>query len=164
LTRAVESSVHPRGPPGPLGPSRERAAWEGSGALMSEAEVRESVTLAGRAERTHVARTFTGQVIGAAHPRKDDAVLLVSELFSNSLQYSRSGAPGGTVTITVTSGGGIVRVAVIDRSGRGVPHLCLADDDTEGGRGLRLVAGLAQRWGWRRRGGRTVTWFEFRDG
>ena len=28
------------------------------------------------------------------------------------------------------------------------------------GRGLQFVADLAARWGWRRRGGRTVTWFE----
>ena len=28
--------------------------------------------------------------------------------------------------------------------------------------GLGLVARLGARWGWRRRGGRTVTWFELR--
>ena len=32
--------------------------------------------------------------------------------------------------------------------------------DAEGGRGLQLVAGLAMRWGRRRRGGRMMTWFE----
>jgi len=38
---------------------------------------------------------------------------------------------------------------------------CPADRDAEGGRGLQFVAGLAARWGWRRRrGGRLVTWFE----
>jgi hypothetical protein len=30
--------------------------------------------------------------------------------------------------------------------------------------GRQMVAGLAARWGWRRRGGRTVTWFELRLG
>jgi anti-sigma regulatory factor (Ser/Thr protein kinase) len=129
---------------------------------MAEAAVRESVTLAGRAERARVARTFTGEVLGRGHPCGEVAVLLVSELFSNSLRHSESGAPGGTVTITVTAGGGVVRVEVTDRSGPGVPKLRPADRVAEGGRGLRLVAGLAARWGWRRRGGRTVTWFEMR--
>jgi hypothetical protein len=64
------------------------------------------------------------------------------------------------VTVAVTSGGEVVRVEVTDRSGPGVPQLHPAGFDAEGGRGLGLVAGLAERWGWRRRGGRTVTWFE----
>jgi anti-sigma regulatory factor (Ser/Thr protein kinase) len=131
---------------------------------MAGAAVRESVTLAGRAERARVARTFVGAVLGPGHPCGDVAVLLVSELFGNSVLYSRSGLPGQTVTVTVTAGDGVVRVEVTDRSGSGVPQPCPADCDAEGGRGLGLVAGLAARRGWRRRGGRTVTWFELRHG
>ena len=52
------------------------------------------------------------------------------------------------------------RARPADRSGSGVPELRAADKDAEGGRGLGLVAGLAARWGWRRHGARTVTWFE----
>jgi hypothetical protein len=132
---------------------------------MAGAAVRESVTLAGRAERARVARAFVGGVLGPGHPCGDvAAVLLVSELFGNSVRHSRSGASGETVTVAVTAGHGVVRVEVTDRSGPGVPELRPADGDAEGGRGLRLVAGLAARWGWRRRGGRTVTWFELRYG
>jgi anti-sigma regulatory factor (Ser/Thr protein kinase) len=129
---------------------------------VAEAAVGESVTLAGRAERARLARTFTGEVLGPGHPCGDVAVLLVSELFSNSLRHSGSGGPGGTVTVTVTAGGGIVRVEVADGSGSGVPALRPGDGDAEGGRGLRLVAGLAERWGWRRCDRLTVTWFELR--
>jgi len=129
---------------------------------MAEAAVRESVTLVGRAERARLARTFTSEVLGFGHPCGDAAVLLVSELFSNSLRHSGSGGPGGRVTVTVTAGGGMVRVEVADESGSGVPALRRGDGDGEGGRGLRLVAGLAERWGWRRRDGLTVTWFELR--
>ena len=129
---------------------------------MTQPVARESVMLAGRAERARVARTFVGGVLGPGHPCGDAAVLLVSELFSNSLRHSGSGAPGGMVAVTVTAGGGLVRVEVTDQSGPGVPELCPADDSGEGGRGLRLVAGLAARWGWRRCDGRTVTWFELR--
>jgi anti-sigma regulatory factor (Ser/Thr protein kinase) len=91
-------------------------------------------------------------------PCGDDAALLAGELFGNSVQHSGSGAAGGTVTVAVTAGRGVVRVEVTDLSGPGVPQVRPADRDAEGGRGLGLVAGLAARWGWRRRGGRTVTW------
>jgi anti-sigma regulatory factor (Ser/Thr protein kinase) len=128
--------------------------------LVGRAVVRESVTLAGVAERTQVARGFVGGVLGAGHPCGDDAVLLVSELSGNSVRHSASAAAGGTVTVAVQAGGGLVRVEVTDRSGPGVPELDAEGRDAEGGRGLQLVAGLAARWGWRRRGGRTVTWFE----
>ena len=55
------------------------------GAPMTEAAVRESVTVAGRAERARVARTFVGAVLGLGHPCGDVAVLLVSEIFGNSV-------------------------------------------------------------------------------
>jgi anti-sigma regulatory factor (Ser/Thr protein kinase) len=90
--------------------------------------------------------------------------LLASELFGNSVRHSSSGLPGQTVTVTVVACAGAIRVEVTDRSGPGVPQVRPAADDAEAGRGLRLVAGLAAQWGWRRRGGRTVTWFELRHG
>lgn len=70
----------------------------------------------------------------------------------------------GTVTITVTVGGGIVRVEATDRSGPGVPELRASGREAEGGRGLLLVEGLAAQWGWQRLGEQTVTWFELRHG
>ena len=127
---------------------------------MTEATVRETVTLAGRPERARAARAFVSEVLGPGHPCGDAAILLVSEIFSNSIRHSGSGAPGETVTVAVISGDGTVRVEVTDRAGPGTPELRPADRDAEGGRGLQLVAGLAARWGWRRRGGRLVTWFE----
>jgi len=127
---------------------------------MAGLAVRETVTLAGRGERARLARAFVGGVLGPGHPCGNDAELLVSELFGNSIRHSGSGAPGETVTVAVKTGGGVVRVEVTDRSGPGVPELEPVGQDAEGGRGLQLVARLAARWGWRRRGGRTVTWFE----
>ena len=127
---------------------------------MAGAAVRETVTLAGRAERARAARSFVSEVLGPGHPCRDDAVLLVSEVFGKSVRHSGSGAPGETVTVAVRAGDGIVRVEVTDRAGSGMPELLPAGRDAEGGRGLQLVAGLAARWGWRRRGGRMVIWFE----
>ncbi len=127
---------------------------------MAGPEMWESVTVAGRAERGRVARVFVGGVRGPGHPCRDDATLLVSELFGNSVRRSRSGAAGGMVTVAVSIGDGLIRVEVTDRSCPGAPELCPAGRDAEGGRGLQLVAGLAARWGWRQHGERTVTWFE----
>jgi serine/threonine-protein kinase RsbW len=118
-----------------------------AGALMAGPEIRESVTVAGRAERARVARAFVGRVLGPGHPCGDDAALLVSELFGNSVRHSRSGDTGGTVTVTVSAGAGLVRVEVTDLSGLGVPELSRAGPDADDGRGLELVAGLAARWG-----------------
>jgi anti-sigma regulatory factor (Ser/Thr protein kinase) len=130
---------------------------------MTGATVRESVKVAGLVERVRVVRSFVGAVLGPEHPCGDDAMLLASELFTNSLRHSSSGLPGETVTVTVTvtvtAGAGAVRVEVADRSGPGAPELRRAGEDAEDGRGLGIVERLAERWGWRRRGGRTVTWF-----
>ncbi|MGD0705602.1 MAG: ATP-binding protein [Trebonia sp.] len=164
LTFAVELSVHfpasPRLPgrlPGAGRPGR-------AGVVMARVTVRESVTLAGRAERARVARSFVRGVLGSGHPCGDAAVLLVSEIFGNSVRHSGSGAPGETVTVAVIAGDGIVRIEVTDRAGPGTPELSPTGGDAEGGRGLQLVAGLAARWGWRLRGGRMETWFELRHG
>jgi anti-sigma regulatory factor (Ser/Thr protein kinase) len=77
-------------------------------------------------------------VLGPEHPCGDDAALLVTEIFGNSVRHSGSGAPGETVTVAVRAGDGIVRVEVIDRGGPGMPDL--------------------------RCGGRMVTWFELQHG
>jgi anti-sigma regulatory factor (Ser/Thr protein kinase) len=86
---------------------------------MAGLAVRESVTLAGRVDRARTARAFVSEVLGPRHPYGDVAVLLVSEVFVNSVRHSGSGAPGETVMVAVRAGGGIVRVEVTDRAGPG---------------------------------------------
>jgi anti-sigma regulatory factor (Ser/Thr protein kinase) len=104
------------------------------------------VTVAGRAERARVARTLTAGVLGPGHPCGDDAALLVSELFGNSVRHSGSGAKGETVMVAVRAADGVVRVEVTDRGGRGMPQLRPCGSEAESGRGLRLVAELAASW------------------
>jgi hypothetical protein len=113
---------------------------------MTGLAVLENVTVAARAERGQVARA----VSGPGHPCADDAALLV-ELSGNSVRHSRSGDPGELVTVTVRTGHGVVKVT--GRSEPGVSELCCAGRDGEAGCGLQPVAGLAARWGRRRRGG-----------
>lgn len=80
------------------------------------------------------------------------AALCVSELVTNALVHSRSGLPGGrvTVAISVCSGQDRLRISVRDdgpravrpaRSGPGTTGLA------ESGRGLRIVAAVAADWG-----------------
>jgi hypothetical protein len=95
LTSGAELSVHPsRARCRSQCPWRAVAGREGGG-LMAGSAVRESVTLAGLAERARVARAFTGGVLGPGHPCQEVAVLLVSELFGNSIRHSGSGLAGG---------------------------------------------------------------------
>ena len=91
-----------------------------------------------------MARAFTAGVLGPGHPCRDDAALLGSELFGNSIGHSGSGAAGQTVTVTVRAAGGVVRVEVTDRGGSGVPQLRSSGGEAEDGRG-GVVAGLAAR-------------------
>jgi anti-sigma regulatory factor (Ser/Thr protein kinase) len=115
---------------------------------MSEAVVTESVTIAAVPERVRLARAFVFEVLGESHPHNYLAVLLASELVSNSVRHSGSAVPGGLVTVAVAAGGGGVRVEVTDRSGDGAPvqsPAAFADGDAEGRRGLGLVDALAAR-------------------
>jgi hypothetical protein len=77
LTFAAESGVHPHvSAVGPRDFPGMRAAGK-AGALMAGRAVRETVTLAGRAERARLARAFVEGLLGPGHPCGDVAALLV---------------------------------------------------------------------------------------
>jgi anti-sigma regulatory factor (Ser/Thr protein kinase) len=123
------------------------------------------VTIAGRPERVALARAFAAAVLGHRHPAGETAVLLVSELVTNSIRHSASGLPGRMVTVTVLTVGDVTRVQVTDLSGATVPTPCPGASGLEGGgRGLHLVDALAAHWGFEQDGGHTTTWFELQHG
>ena len=127
---------------------------------MAGTAVRESATFAGRADQVREARAFVSRLLGSSHPCGDVAVLLASEMVTNSLLHVGSAGPGEAVTVVVWDAG--VRVEVTGRKADGVPLLRGPDDEAEDSRGLRLVEELAVRWGYERGGGRATTWFELR--
>jgi len=128
---------------------------------MSEATVPQTVTIPAVPRQVRVARAFVAGVLGECHPHVDVALLLASELVSNSVMHSGSAVPGGLVTVTVAAGAEGVRVEVTDRSGDGVPVLQpAAGGEAECGRGMRIMDDLAARWGYQRGGGFATTWFE----
>jgi anti-sigma regulatory factor (Ser/Thr protein kinase) len=132
-------------------------------AMTAGTAIRPNLTVPGRPGQVHAARVFTGTTLGDDHPCAAVAVLLVSELVTNSVLHSDSRLPGGTVTVTVSGTPDGVRVEVRDAGGMSAPLFKGADDAlAEGGRGLRLVNDLAVRWNYRRDGDGIVTWFEVR--
>lgn len=72
---------------------------------------------------------------------RDDAVLLVSEVVSNSLRHAR-----GEARIQVALIGPVLRVEVADDS-PDLPRLLEAAAEATGGRGVLILDRLASRWG-----------------
>jgi anti-sigma regulatory factor (Ser/Thr protein kinase) len=84
----------------------------------------------------------------------DTAELLTSELVTNALLHA-----GTDLTVHVETAGERIRIAVDDGSDV-APRVGALDDVSCGGRGLPLVAALAQRWGWEALPHGKRVWFE----
>ena len=117
------------------------------------------LTVPGIVKEVRITRNFVGELL-EGWPCRDSAVLLTSELVTNSILHSRSG-DGGKVTVVVIDLGTSARVEVIDdgsdqtpRTHSGQAHL--ADD----GRGLRIVEAVASSWGATGDDHGTTTWFQ----
>lgn len=102
-------------------------------------------------------RRLTGR-LRAAHPACDDAVLLLSEAFTNAVRYGG----GEEITVSVHARDERIRVEVVDAGRGALPHYV---DDPSGERGLPIMRALACDWGFGRLpGGRLVVWFELSGG
>lgn len=106
--------------------------------------IRETLIVPGQHDGQHgqvrVARVFTRAALSDRNPCAAVAVLLASELVTDSMLHSDSRRPGGTITITVTGTPDGARIEVRDAGGASVPVLKGTDDTlAEGGRGQRLV-------------------------
>ena len=115
----------------------------------------QTCTLPGRPEAAKSAREFTGKCLPGC-PSVYEAMLCADELVANAVQHSRSGLPGGEITVrVVTQPGEWLRVEVEDQG----PLLRAVPDDrdefTEGGRGVLLVTVLADTFG----ADHTMRWF-----
>lgn len=129
-------------------------------AAIAELEAWHRLVICGRPEQVSVARAFIRQVLGVGHPGTERVMLLTSELVTNSVSHSDSRLEGGTITVTVRTAPGRVRVEVTDDGGSTAPAMRCDDEMAEAGRGLRLVDAYALTWDYHQVGTRMVTWFE----
>ncbi|WP_405448623.1 ATP-binding protein [Streptomyces erythrochromogenes] len=106
------------------------------------------------------AREFVAETLHAwgVTCRRDDVLLCVSELATNALLHGVP--PGRGYRLRMLRYDGTVRVEVHD-SGDGRPRIGRRDPGAEGGRGLLLVAAVADRWGTLPRVPGKVVWCEF---
>ncbi|MFI7037877.1 ATP-binding protein [Microbispora rosea] len=101
------------------------------------------------------ARRFITATLGA-WPVVESAELIVSELATNAVRHTASARFGGKFIVSIQAEPDQVWLGVADEGGPGVPRLVRPSDD-EGGRGLFLVASLADNWGvYGNQAGRTV--------
>ncbi|MEU9503602.1 ATP-binding protein [Streptomyces sp. NPDC048196] len=134
--------------PGP-GPARKRGRATGSPIAEWSFPADPGAV---RTARTAVRRVLNDWGLNGA---ADMAVLLVSELVTNSLRHATG--PIGVRMVLLSAGELLVEVSdpLPDP-----PQERTAAPDDEGGRGLQLVACSSRRWGTRRgKSGKTV-WFE----
>ena len=101
----------------------------------------------------HVLDAIWGELGEALHAT---AVLLISELVTNSVKYSR--ATNGAIEVLACVTPKVLRVEVSD-DGEGFEAQPPRGEDAESGRGLRLLGELADRWG-HPTGLRSAVWFE----
>jgi anti-sigma regulatory factor (Ser/Thr protein kinase) len=128
--------------------------------LQVQLEVGPDPAEVGRARRWARSR-LVGTVIAADEPLAETLILLISELVTNAVVHT--GCPAVLRMVyrcpMQEPRRGTVRVEVADVSDH-PPALRRAGRNETGGRGLELVDGLADRWGWRPEGSGKQIWCE----
>ncbi|MFB7518125.1 ATP-binding protein [Streptomyces sp. NPDC056144] len=122
--------------------------------LQVQLEVGPDPAEVGRARKWARSR-LVGSGIGDDEPLTETLVLIVSELVTNAVVHT--GCPAVLRMLFAAEGG--VRVEVADASDR-PPRPRHAQGDDTNGRGLELVDGLADRWGWQPEGAGKSIWCE----
>jgi serine/threonine-protein kinase RsbW len=108
--------------------------------------VETAVTFPGLPAIVPSVRKFVRGIL-ADSPRAEDMELIVAELASNAIRHSPAGQDEGEFTVTVRTGRGWGRIEISD-AGTGEWHAPQgADLDAEYGRGLAIVAALADKLG-----------------
>ncbi|MFF3056361.1 ATP-binding protein [Streptomyces sp. NPDC057909] len=89
------------------------------------------------------------------------AQICVTELVANVVRHVGPGTPS---CLAVSMNGDRLRIEVSDPDVRALPRLVTTAGETEAGRGMALVDGVADRWGVILRGDSKVTWCELATG
>lgn len=114
-------------------------------------------------------RKLRGELLGweVAEPAVDDAVLIMSELLTNSFRHAKPLGWGNEGTGTARgriraawriSADGLLSLEVTDGGGITRPAPSLPSVSARGGRGLRIVSTLSREWGVREANGEVTVW------
>jgi anti-sigma regulatory factor (Ser/Thr protein kinase) len=85
--------------------------------------VHATLTVPGRPEHVATTRRFVTAVLGEDHPETETAILLTSELVTNSLRHSASGCDGAYVSVAASRTPCWLRVEVTDDGAPTAPRL-----------------------------------------
>jgi anti-sigma regulatory factor (Ser/Thr protein kinase) len=126
-----------------------------------------ALTIPGRPDMVSGARAFITRTLAASRMGQrvdsDAATLLTSELVTNAVMHTLSGAADGTVTVVVVDVPDGVLVEVIDDGSADTP-VVKGDVFAGNGHGLYLVQQLAAQWGYLRDAAGTTVWFHLAAG
>jgi anti-sigma regulatory factor (Ser/Thr protein kinase) len=120
--------------------------------------ISEARIFGGSPEEIRNVRAFVRQLIDGC-PVADDVVLLSSELATNAVMHTASGADG-TFSVSVHVESGWVRTEVHDLGSATSPSIRRSRQPDESGAGLSLVEMIADRWGFHGGPSGRVVWFE----
>jgi anti-sigma regulatory factor (Ser/Thr protein kinase) len=148
--------------------TRERSSESlgdgGDGVATARGPAQSSTRLPHAAISANLARRFVAATLHGwgSDAQAEVAVLLVGELVTNAVAHTTS----TTIGLVVRRSDDAVRVEVHDSSPELPNENFQGTWDDQGGRGLRLVAELASRWGVDAagRGAGKVVWFEVLTG
>ncbi|MEX3107671.1 MULTISPECIES: ATP-binding protein [unclassified Streptomyces] len=126
--------------------------------LQTQLEIRPDPAEVGRARRWACAR-LAGSALADDDALAETLALIVSELVTNAVVHTGRPAVLSLCLPGEAAGEATVRLEVADGSERAPVPRCATDDAT-GGRGLALVDGLADRWGWAAEGAGKRIWCE----
>jgi anti-sigma regulatory factor (Ser/Thr protein kinase) len=91
------------------------------------------------------ARRFLATILDGS-PLAQDAVMCLAELANNAVVHSNSRLPSGTFTVRARLSHLRLLVEVEDHGGPWAPPSTATGHDSPSGRGLQIVAGVADAW------------------
>jgi serine/threonine-protein kinase RsbW len=110
-----------------------------------------------RAARRALADELEANGIGT--PVRDDAVLVLSELVSNSIKHAAP-LPSGDICVCWSIRQDCLHLAITDGGGQTRPQSAVAAVSSLGGRGLDIVRTVCSAWGVTEEGNLVTVWAE----
>ncbi|WP_189172726.1 ATP-binding protein [Streptomyces lasiicapitis] len=104
-----------------------------------------SVQLSSTRRGARLARLLSTEQLRTWGVPLEAAGQIIAELASNAAVYGR--VPARDFRVTLTASVEVLRIEVMDTRGDRLPEVREPDGEDETGRGLQIVAALADRWG-----------------